>query len=87
MITLTLHIPQDESEIKAETSLHAFIQENCVELSNVGEAVSIEEESFLYNPMRDRQIHFFHGASPNQDIPTDTELFRDSRENCDSTLK
>ncbi len=74
---------KDESETKAETSLHAFITDVCDESANVGHPTSFEEESFIYNPMRDRQIHFFHGASPNKDVLMGDELVRGYEAKCE----
>jgi len=72
----------DESDIKAKSSIHAFIRKVCDESVNVGQPVSLEEESFVYNPMRDRQIHHVHTAFPIRDIPTGTELLRESEGQC-----
>lgn len=73
----------DESEIKAKTSLHAFMQETCNQLANVGQPIAIEEEYLIYHPMRDRQIHHIPGASPIQDIPWGSELLRGNGEDCE----
>lgn len=73
----------DESEIKAKTSLHAFMQETCNQLANVGQPIAIEEEYLIYHPMRDRQIHHIPGASPIQDIPSGSELLRGNGEDCE----
>jgi len=72
----------DESEIKAKTSLHAFIHETCEQRANVGQIIDMTEESLIYHPMRDRQIHHFPGASPIQDIPSGSELLRGNGNDC-----
>jgi hypothetical protein len=41
-----------------------------------------EEENHVYNPMRDRQIHIFHTASPNSHIPKGTELLYKNNNGC-----
>ena len=68
--------------VTAETTLHAFINEGCKDAANVGQQVTVEEDSHVYNPMRDRQVHLLHGAYPNRDIAVGDELLLQGANDC-----
>lgn len=82
MFSLPRSPAQDLSELIAQTSLHAFINESCGDNVNMGLNTAEEEENIIYNPMRDRQIHVFHAASPNSDIAAGVELLYRNSDEC-----
>jgi hypothetical protein len=73
---------QDLSELIAQTSLHAFINEACGDAVNMGLNSADDEENLIYNPMRDRQIHIFHTASPNSHIAKGSEFLYKNIDGC-----